>query len=335
MTTQGPVFVMSSERSGSNLLRTLLSNHSGIAGPPAIQILASFLESAGLYGDLSSDPSRLQLAGDLIAVANHPQFSWGLEATPEELAGRVESPTFLGFFDALYRTQCERKGARRYACKENRLFDFAGELLEAFPDSRFLYLVRDPRDYVCSWMNVPLLNNTPFRSASCWTREQRACLEVERLHPDRVHRVYYEGLIQDTEATMTEVLTFLGEEVEPACFEVEGRKNEGMTWSCFWTNLSKPVIRGNSAKYRKVLKPRVLEMVETVACEEMEALGYAPETSHAWRRGPLFKLREQRLERSNDSRLRREHAATVAVIEDRLDLVRRLHEEARSVLGQA
>lgn len=65
----GPVFVMSAERSGSNLLRTLLSNHSGIADPPAIQILPGFLESVGLYGDLTSNPSRLQLAGELIAVA--------------------------------------------------------------------------------------------------------------------------------------------------------------------------------------------------------------------------------------------------------------------------
>ena len=41
-----PIFIMSSERSGSNLLRILLSNHSRLAAPVAAQLLPIFMPFA-------------------------------------------------------------------------------------------------------------------------------------------------------------------------------------------------------------------------------------------------------------------------------------------------
>jgi hypothetical protein len=46
------VIFLASERSGTNLLRTLLGNHPDIDAPVAPHFLDAFNESVGLYGDL-------------------------------------------------------------------------------------------------------------------------------------------------------------------------------------------------------------------------------------------------------------------------------------------
>ncbi|MEZ6003444.1 MAG: sulfotransferase [Planctomycetota bacterium] len=316
-TSTGPILIMSSERSGSNLLRTLLSNHSRLAAPMAAQFLNLFPQYLPRFGSLEQRENMEQLVRAMLLVANHKTFGWGLELDVPTWVAQNGPKDLIDAFDGLYRARAAMEGAQRYVCKENRLFDHAETLLARIEGLRILFLVRDPRDYALSWMRAPILNNTPHEAACAWRDEQRACLAVEQHHPDRVHRVTYEDLVQDPEGVMTRVLDFVGETPEPACFQVQGEKNKGQEWSSFWKNLTKPVQSSNFHKFRGEFKPRTLEMMETVCRAEMASLGYAPDTAQRWRPGPWFELRERRLARRNDERLRREHADTVAVLQDR------------------
>lgn len=322
MTDDGPILIMSSERSGSNLLRTLLSNHEAIAGPMAAQFLSLFPQHLPRFEPLGERANMVALVEAMLAIANHKIFSWGMEADAEALVDAAKPEDLVDAFHMLYRARAAADGARRYVCKENRLFDHADELVARLPGTRVLYLVRDPRDYVLSWQRAPILNNTPHQAACAWRDEQRDCLGVQERLGDAAMRVTYEELVADTPGTMSRVLEFLGEEVDPACFQVEGEKNRGQEWSSFWKNLTKPVQAGNTKKYRKDLRPRVIEMIDTVCRDEMERLGYEADSRQQWRAGPLFKYRERRLARRNDERLRAEHASTVAVIEDRDAMLR-------------
>ncbi len=321
MSAAGPVFVMSSERSGSNLLRTLLSNHPALSAPMAAQLLATFGPERELYAPLSERENALSLARDMLATANHKQFGWDLEVDPARVIDGLAPPDFLGVFDAVYRAEMARKEARRYVCKENQIFRFAPELAQRFPEARFLYLHRDPRDYAASWTNVPLLNHTPHESARVWRTEQTAALAAAEELGERIHRLGYEELIADPDATMTRVLGFLGEETDPSCFEVQEGKNAAATWSSFWKNLDRPVMRGNARKWEQAFDADTVAMIETLAAGPMEALGYQRTTLTPWRPGPLFAVRERLRARREDRRLRREHADTVAVLLDRRALV--------------
>ncbi|MCB9912210.1 MAG: sulfotransferase [Planctomycetes bacterium] len=308
---------MSSERSGSNLLRTLLSNHTDLAGPMAAQFLNLFPDRLDVFEPLDEEEGAIALVEAMLAVANHQTFRWGLAIDAAQLVRDHGVRDFLGAFDALYRAWQAMDGARRYVCKENRLFDHAPALMERFPGTQVLYLVRDPRDYVLSWQKAPILNNTPHEAAVAWQREQQACLQIEARYPTAVKRLAYEQLVQDPAGCMTDVLEFLGESPQAACFEVQGEKNEGQAWSSFWKNLTQPVLSENFHKFRGAFPARTLEMIETVCLPSMRALGYRPETSHRWRPGPWFAARERRLAARNDARLRREHASTVRVIQER------------------
>ncbi|MEM8709757.1 MAG: sulfotransferase [Planctomycetota bacterium] len=324
MSSTAPILIMSSERSGSNLLRTLLSNHPSISGPMAPQFLSLVPPLAPDFEPLDHRDHMVALVELMLAIANHRQFSWRLDVDARALVNEHEPRDTLGAFDMLYRAAQSRDGAQRYVCKENSLFEHAPALMERFPGTRILYLVRDPRDYALSWEKAPLLNHTPYESACTWRDEQRACFAIEERFGDAVLRLTYEDLVSDPKASMTATLEHVGEEVHEACFQVQAKKNKDQEWSSFWKNLTKPVQSTNHAKYRTELSPEVLEIIETVCAAEMAAIGYEAETAQSWRKGLMFSRRERKLAEANDARLREEHAETVAVIEDRNRLVQEL-----------
>ena len=73
-----PIFIMSSERSGSNLLRILLGNHSNISGPAAHQLLQTFYSQIPYYSPLSHRENLINLFEDFMAIVNHPYHSWNI-----------------------------------------------------------------------------------------------------------------------------------------------------------------------------------------------------------------------------------------------------------------
>ena len=58
------VFIMSSERSGSNLLRSILDSHQDIAAPPALQLFRQFNRILPFYGSLEIDENFELLKND-------------------------------------------------------------------------------------------------------------------------------------------------------------------------------------------------------------------------------------------------------------------------------
>lgn len=330
MSSTAPILIMSSERSGSNLLRTLLSNHPSISGPMAPQFLSLVPPLLADFEPLEERANMVALVELMLQIANHRQFSWRLEADAAALVDEHKPCELLDAFDLLYRAAQRRDEAKRYVCKENSLFEHAPLLMERFPGTRILYLVRDPRDYALSWQKAPLLNHTPYESACTWRDEQRACFDIEKRFGDRVLRLTYEELVSDPQATMSAALEHVGETVDEACFQVQAKKNKDQEWSSFWKNLTKPVQSTNHRKYRTELSPKVLEIIETVCAAEMANIGYEPETAQSWRKGLMFNRRERKLAEANDARLREEHAETVAVIEDRNRLVEELMQARRA-----
>lgn len=322
-----PVFIISSERSGSNLLRTLLSNHSRLAAPVAAQLLPTFHTLAPYYGPLEERKNALRLISDMASVVNHPYYGWNLEVDGAELYGRYRPVAFLDFFTMFYVEKQQTSGKQRFVCKENDLFDFAFALRHYYKDAHFIYLYRDPRDVVASQVKAPFGPNTPYGAAQLWKREQVRCDVLLHTFQLPAHALSYESLIDNPARTMEGVLQFLEEPVEPACFRVETEKNETVDWNVAWKNLSRPIMKHNAGKYRALFARKTLDMIESITAYEMERLGYARDTEATWNRPPLFGLRNTVMNWFRRRFRRGQHRETTAVLDSRNQLIRSIREE--------
>jgi hypothetical protein len=271
--TDYPIILLASERSGSNLIRTLISNHSGIAAPRSPHFLNVFHQIIVYYGDLSKKENCRNLFNDMLRLANHPYHKWDLQLEFDKCYDAFHPKSFLDIFDLLYKSATEKENKRRYFIKEVNTFHHAFELYNYFDKkAHFIYLYRDPRDHVASWLRDPLHLKNAKEAAEKWKKEQLMCQVLIHTFKLPVCHLKYEDLISNTETEVTRVLNYLGEEVEPACFQTT--KKDKTEWNVYWKNLQNPIMADNQNKYLKELHAEELRIVQNITKEEMNFLGY-------------------------------------------------------------
>ncbi len=325
-----PIFIMSSERSGSNLLRTLLSNHSHISGPTPPQFLPVFSNLAPYYTPLSAKDQALTLMEDMLTLANHPYLAWDLVIDLEDTYQHYTPQVFLDFFTLFYEQKQISEGKQRFVCKENDIFNFAFHLTHYYERPKFLYLYRDPRDYAASFMNVPTGPKTPHRAAMLWKHEQEKCAALIKAFGLIVHPVQYEALIESPDTIMHDVLLFLEEPVEEACFQTQTVDNPAIIQNVAWKNVAKPIIKGNKGKYQSQFSTKQINLIETITCDQMRDLGYELDSQANWNRPFLFRSRDLLRNQLHQARQRKAHQETYRGINSRNKLIAQIKAQRRT-----
>jgi len=125
------------------------------------------------------------------------------------------------FIDAFFRHYCAEAGKRRWAEKTPRNVHVLDFVFEHFPAARFVHVIRDGRDTVCSLRThprhqivdgklVPLNTWRPIELCTRrWVRDVQAGLKY-RDHPAYLE-VRYEELVNSPEPTLRRVFDLLGE----------------------------------------------------------------------------------------------------------------------------
>lgn len=280
-----PIFIIGTERSGSNLLRMILTTHSRIDVPHPPHVLKYFAPLEPSYGPLS-DPARLDaLATDvlrLLAIHIHP---WECAIDRARLVAEADPPDLFGLLIGLQEQHMTWAGKVRWGNKSTFMVDHVDRVLARFPDARFLWLVRDPRDVAVSSQQSVFSPFHPYFTACLWREQQERGLALEqRLGPAVLKRLPYESLLADPEAVVREICAFLGEQFEPEMlrYHESGAAKRGAGLSESWRNTAAPVIQANAGKWRGKLSEEELRAVEGVCREPMEALGYALDRMEPW-----------------------------------------------------
>ena len=269
------IFLLSSERSGSNLLRSLMERNADVAAPPAAQLLKALLPhcAPGAMGQgRAPGPDLLERVVALTRV--HP-LPWAPAVTADDVLERLGAGPWgaLALFDAVYGAYAGKTGKDGYFVKENNVFDFAPLLAQAFPEAGFVYLVRDPRDVFLSFKKVPGGPNLARTFAPFWCREQERCIGfLEGLGGERGVTVRYEDLIEAPDAVMASLKATLG----LAGAASAGSVNDAGAVSTgpYFKNLGGEVLRHNKQKYVTGLTAAETRLIEVACADLMGRLGY-------------------------------------------------------------
>lgn len=280
-----PIFIVGTERSGSNLLRLILDSHPAVVVPHPPHVMRYFTPLVPLYGDLSDEHRFRALVDDvlsLVATHIHP-WPWAPEAG--EVIARARRHDLLAVYRALHESVLERSGKARWGCKSTFMVDHVEAVLAEWPGARLIWLVRDPRDVAASSRESVFSTFLPGDTARLWTAQQTAALDAERRHPDAVLRVYYERLVGEPEAAVRRICHFLGEEFHPPMLEwfrgEEAKQSASLSES--WANTAGPMRSESLQRWRKELSPEEVRTVESIAGPIMDSIGYTPSLDEAER----------------------------------------------------
>ncbi|XYI01394.1 sulfotransferase family protein [Sorangium sp. So ce1128] len=273
-----PIFIIGTERSGSNLLRLVLNSHSRIAVPHPPHIVRYFASLEKGYGDLSKDGEFRAFVSDVMKLLETHIYPWEISVDVERVLRTAPSRTTFGVYAALYEQYRAHYDKARWACKSTFMIEHTETIIKHFPDARLIFLVRDPRDVAASSKRSVFSNYHPYFTARLWLDQQTAGVRlIDTLSEASILLVRYEELVRNPRPQIERICAFLGETFEPAMlryFETrEARRSASLSMS--WRNTDRPIISDNIGKHRDELSAEEVLLVEAVARVPMERLGYA------------------------------------------------------------
>ncbi len=195
-----PIFIVGLPRSGSTLIEQILASHSTVEGTmelPDIIALVRRLSGKKAKSEQSLYPDILEslTAAELTALGN----------------------------EYLERTRIQRKtGKPHFIDKMPNNFLHIGLIHLALPNAKIIDARRHPMACCFSGFKQHFAKGQHFTySLADIGRYYRDYVELmahfDAVLPGRVHRIFYERMIDDTEREVRRLLEFCGLEFEPAC----------------------------------------------------------------------------------------------------------------------
>jgi hypothetical protein len=275
--TGRPVFIIGTERSGSNLLRLMLDAHHNITVPHPPHFMRYLAPLAASYGDLGHEANRRALVRDALTLLRRHIHPWE-HPIDEEAVVAGSRPSAFGVMAEIYEQYRAAVGKSRWGCKSTFMVDYVADALAEYPGAQFVWLVRDPRDVAASAARSVFGPCHPRLTARLWAAQQGSALAALEARGDAVvHRMHYEQLVGRPEAELRRLCAFLDEPFEDTMLQFH-RSPAALRLAALsrsWRNTARPVATTSVGNHRRDLAPGDRSGVEHIAGALMERLGYA------------------------------------------------------------
>lgn len=276
------IFMIGTQRSGSNLLRLMINQAPSIAAPHPPHILERFAPLLPAYGDLRDETAFQRLVDDVVRLVEINPVSWGVAFDRAEIRRRCRDNSLVAVFGSIMDCMAQAYGKPDWMCKSLANVHFLPQIEHYFKDQnpRYLYLYRDGRDVCLSFLKAVVGEKTAYHVARQWDIEQQLALECGRRVPaSQFLALSYEDLTSKPEPTLRSLCQWLGIEFSPTMLDFHASEEASKTAASgkLWENVKKPVMATNTKKWLKGLSTEQVIDFESVAGRSLGQLGYALE----------------------------------------------------------
>lgn len=273
-----------------------MNGHKNVCGPSTKHVINPVARNLFRYGNLAREENWAELLKDIDRLISVDFSVWKKDFSIEELQALAVPGDIKSLIQNIFLEEARANGKQHVFIKENHVYEFLPFLLTYFPEAKFVYQTRDPRDMALSWKKNLDHPGGVVKAARQWKQDQQQSLKnYHLLHSQgKAHFVKYEDLTANNESEIKKILGYLGLPFDNEIFDFHKdeitQKNAGMQTG--WNNLSQGVISDNSRKYLKELSEEEIKAIESICWFEMIHLGYTPEFSE----DQLFDVKPQWLE---------------------------------------
>jgi len=264
-----PLFVLGSGRSGTTLLQRTLNSHpevciwgehSGFLKQIAQAYFTFYDDKNFVENVLMHNQKGLGAKGNFINVKNPANWqAWVNWISQEDIKAN-----FRGFLESFFNpseTNVLFWGFKeiRYGI-DDRVLEF---LKEIYPEARFIFIVRNPRDTILSQLAM-FYSRKKENFVVCaknWAMQNEKYLEFSKNNPDKALIIKYEDFIEDNENVVNKVFSFLG----IPCY---GQQKEIIYFDGGRGEDPFPLLR------KDILNASELAMIKNLTCKVSREFGY-------------------------------------------------------------
>jgi hypothetical protein len=259
-----PIFVVGNGRSGTSLMRLMLSAH------PRIYVC----HETWFYFWEEHCPASFSGDEFLHYFFQTFNFRW-LRLGRAEIRAGLPSPLSRHRIGEAFREVMRRKAASygrfRYGDKSPPHTRTLKQIYRDFPDARVIHMVRDPRTNHMSMTRMPFGARSAIANAYVYESVRRDVRSYRSLL-----RVRLEDLEEDPRAVMHQVLDFVGEDWDEAVLEHWKHLPDLEDQPPFpWLSRAQEPVSRPSRGYES-LPPAQTRLIERICRGAMQAWGYTP-----------------------------------------------------------
>lgn len=272
------VFMIGTQRSGSNLLRLMVNQAPTIAAPHPPHLLERFDPLLPFYGDLARPAAFTRLVDDVVSLVERNPVPWGVSFDRADILARCRDHSLVAVFGAVMDRMAEAQGKAHWMCKSLANVHFLPEIERYFgSEARYLYLYRDGRDVCLSFLRAVVGEKTAYHVARQWHAEQQLALECGRRVPASQYlALSYEELTSNSESTLKLLCRWLGVAFHPGMLDFHRSEEASRTAASgrMWENVRNPVMASNTKKWLQGMNREDAIDFESVAGRSLVELGY-------------------------------------------------------------
>jgi len=265
------LFIVGRGRSGTTLVRAMLTSHSDLAIPPETHFIVP----------LSRDP-RINSGGRLDVTAlcrrlfNQPGFV-GLGLSSDDVLSALEHPSVQTFPDAIrtvFAMYAGKEGKTRYGDKTPIHVLHIDVLADLFPEAKFIHMIRDGRDVSLSYLDVEFGAENLWEGAIYWRRFVNQGRRAGASLPShRYLEMRYEDLTADPQSQVRRLCEFANLEFQPSMLRYFEEAEKVGASDAHHPNLHLPPTKG-LRDWRRQMSYEESSMFEALAGDLLSELGY-------------------------------------------------------------
>lgn len=278
-----PIFIIGNPRSGTTLLRLMLTCHKNIVVPPECGF-AAWLYSK--YEHWSSDSGLEEFIYDLFHCRKIE--NWNLEEKDlSDFLGKKQPSSYPELASLVYERYGLLQGRpfKRWGDKNNFYVDYIPTIKAMFPNVNFVHIVRDGRDVACSYKKLkekkfespyqPRLPGDIEGIAEQWKANIRTIVgSFTAMGWENVYEIRFESLRLIVETSLRRLCQQLGEEYDPSMLDYRHRElipEEFLPWK---EKTLQPFILSEIGRHRNELSQEEIATFERIAGKELAYYGY-------------------------------------------------------------
>ncbi len=263
-----PIFLMCSERSGSNLVTRIFGAHPDYFAP----------SPAHLFRVFSHYDQTKDLRHDVLRLFQAKLGIWKVDdlSDVEKLAIFEGCHTTAEMIAALLNAEGALRKSPSIFLKENSSHGFLPFMEQVADGPKYVRMVRDPRDMAASWIGAHTLRGGIVRSARRWVSDVEGALRAKE-EGRAIVQMTYEALVSDPENTLRRACDELDIAFHDTMLE-HTKHNDGISQdagrSKQWQNVSRDIMRDNFNKFKGKLSDDQIAYIEALCGPHLARYGY-------------------------------------------------------------
>lgn len=265
------LFIYGAPRSGTTFVNALVRDYFDYGLCAEGDFVLTFKRKLAKYGDLESKENLNRIISDICEDRMLEHFrsvysrhvGRSVDVQPDDVLANLSEATFPGIIYAVFLSVAQQLNKQRVGNKNPDFYRCLPQLLEWFPNAKFLNVVRDGRDVALSTMKEEWGENSVFACAKKWATVAKAAATFEAdAGQERCLTLHYEELLTSPRLSFEKLDEFLNTRISPASKDA------------FTTHIESGGMRQNFGKWKQQMSSDDLNIFETVTGDWLTHYGY-------------------------------------------------------------